>query len=106
MTIDAIREACQAGEWAMTEHARIRAGRRRILDEELVASLAGGEVLENYPDDPRGPSALILGHANDGRAIHAVCAFDPSGTLLIITTYEPGLPRWIDERTRGGTGER
>ena len=94
------------GTWAMTQHARVQAGRRQILDEDLVAALGDGEVLENYPDDPRGPSALILGHTDAGRPVHAVCAFDPSGTLLIITTYEPERPRWVDERTRGGTGER
>jgi hypothetical protein len=92
-------------KWAMTQHARVQAGRRQILDEELVTALAKGEVLENYPDDPRGPSALILGHTDAGRPIHAVCAFDPNGMLLIITTYEPKPPRWSDDRTRGRTGE-
>jgi len=62
--------------------------------------LANGEILEDYPDDPRGPSALVLGHSNVGRPLHAVCAFDPSGTLLVITVYEPERPRWRDERTR------
>jgi hypothetical protein len=90
----------------MTQHARVQAGRRQILDEELVTALADGEILENYSDDPRGPSALILGHADAGRPIHAVCAFDPNGNLLIITAYEPEPPRWSDERTRGRRGEK
>ena len=89
----------------MTHHARERAGRRRIDDEDLVAALAKGEILESYPKDPRGPSALALGHTQDGRPIHAVCALDPGGTLIIVTVYEPEPPHWLDERTRGPRGE-
>jgi len=66
--------------------------------------LASGEVLEEYPGDPRGSSALVLGHTDDGTPVHAVCAFDPSGTLLIVTIYEPRLPRWLNERTRSSAG--
>lgn len=100
MLIGDIRTAMLADLWALTSHARERVGKRRIGDEELVTVLAEGEILEDYPDDPRGPSALVLGHATDGRTLHAVCALDPSGTLLVITVYEPELPKWLDERTR------
>lgn len=105
VTIERIREATTHELWAMTRHARERAGRRRIGDEELVTALANGEVIEDYPTDPRGPSALVLGHTGDGRAVHAVCAFDPSGTLLVVTVYEPKPPRWVNERTRGEEGD-
>ena len=98
--IDAIRKAIWADQWAMTHHARRRAGKRHIADEVLVQALAQGEMLEDYPYDPRGPSALVLGYAKDNRPLHAVCAFDPDGTLLIITVYEPEPPKWINERTR------
>lgn len=84
----------------MTRHARERAGKRFIGDEELVCALATGEVLEDYPDDPRGPSALVLGYTVHREPLHAVCAFDPGGTLLIITVYKPEPPKWVDERTR------
>ncbi len=101
LDIDAVRAAVAADQWAMSHHARVRAGKRRIGDVELVQALGRGEVLEDYPDDPRGPSALILGHTAAGRPIHVVCALDPCGTLVVITVYEPEPPHWVDERTRG-----
>jgi hypothetical protein len=104
VTIEAIRRTVLAGDWAMTRHARERAGKRRIGDEGLVHALANGEILGAYGEDPRGPSALLLGHDEDGRPLHAVCAFDPSGTIVVITVYEPELPNWVDERTRGRSG--
>lgn len=100
LTMEVIREAASADRWNLTGHARERARRRHIGNSELVEALAGGEVLEHYPEDPRGPSALVLGYTGDGRPLHAVCALDPGGVLVVITVYEPGLPRWRDERTR------
>ncbi|MBM3942163.1 MAG: DUF4258 domain-containing protein [SAR202 cluster bacterium] len=85
----------------MTHHARERTGRRRIESTDVALALARGAILEDYSDAERGPSALVLGYTKESRPIHAVCAFDPSGTLLIITVYEPTPHRWVDERTRG-----
>jgi hypothetical protein len=33
-----------------------------------------GTIIEEYPDDPRGPSCLMLGYGLDSRPIHIVCA--------------------------------
>ena len=83
----------------MTGHARRQAGQRCILDEDVVIALAEGELLEDYPEDPRGPCCLILGHLVDGSPLHAVCTIEDA-TLLIITVYKPAMPYWWDERTR------
>jgi Domain of unknown function (DUF4258) len=100
MLIADVARAVASDRWALTAHAREQAGMRRIGDEELVQVLASGEILEDYSHDPRGPSSLALGHTHDGRSLHVVCAFDPDGTLLVITVYEPELPWWRNERTR------
>jgi len=84
----------------MTRHARERSGKRRIGDHELLQAMANSEILEEYAEDPRGPSFLLVGHSADGRPFHAVCAFDPNVILVIITVYQPELPAWLDERTR------
>ena len=100
VTIDSIRAAVQTDNWLLSVHARRNAIARTITDQELLHALTGGEILEDYPNDPRGASALVLGFTAASRALHAVCAFDPGGTLLIITVYEPSMPWWRDERTR------
>ncbi len=104
MTIEAIRTAIHAGRWRSSSHARFNAVARHIADTELLAALAGGEIIEDYPTDPRGASALVLGHGAGGRPLHTVCTLDPGGTVLIITAYEPQMPWWTDERTRKPKG--
>jgi ribonucleotide monophosphatase NagD (HAD superfamily) len=73
------------------------------IEEAIVQS---GEILEQYPDDPRGESCLMLGFAGD-IAIHVVLGWairkrDDTRVLRLITVYKPTLPKWIDPRTRGG----
>jgi hypothetical protein len=74
----------------------------RLAKPELAQALLAGQIIEDYPADPRGASALVLGHTAAGRPLHAVCGFDPGGDLLLITVYEPSMPWWRDEHTRNG----
>ncbi len=101
LTLEAVRAAVGAGHWRLSGHAHHNMLARHIVDTELLSALAGGELVEDYPTDPRGPSTLVLGHTVSDRALYAVVAFAPDGTLLVITTYEPMLLWWLDERTRG-----
>lgn len=61
-------------------------------------SLLNGELLEDYPNDPRGESCLILSYI-ESKPIHSVCGLH-EGSTVFITAYWPGPPKWIDERTR------
>ncbi len=71
-----------------------------IGTDEVRRALDRGEVIEEYPDDPRGPSCLMLGHGDNGRPIHVVCAPKPD-FLAIITAYLPEPAEWSkDFRTR------
>ncbi len=101
MNIQRIRNKILTGEWVLSRHARIRAGQRKIRDFDLVIAIANGEIIEDYPEDQRGHSCLVLGHTRDGQPIHSVCAFDPSGTLILVTAYFPEPPKWKDPKTRG-----
>lgn len=98
MDIDIIRVKILLGEWRFTFNALEQADARKISEDDVLIALAQGEILEDYPDDPRGPSCLVLGHAR-GKPLHVVCGFHDS-TLIIITVYWPEPTKWVDERTR------
>ena len=47
-----------------------------------------GELVEDYPEDVRGRSCLLLGYKLDDTPIHVVCS--PKGDYLaVITAYIP-----------------
>ena len=57
------------------------------------------EVIEDYPNDPRGSSFLVFGTTdNNGRIAHAVCTAPPES--MVITSYFPAEThpeKWDDD---------
>jgi len=100
MDINDIKERVRYGKYriSFTHTEKIR--QRKIEISELEEAILSGEIIENYPTDPRGPSCLILGYTQKDRPLHIVCAImEPE--LLVITAYEPGLEEWeSDWKTR------
>jgi hypothetical protein len=69
---------------------------RMIRTEEVRAVIETGDVIEDYPDDPRGHSCLMMGLGENGRAVHVVCA-PKIDYLAIITAYLPDPAEWNGE---------
>lgn len=71
-----------------------------ITVEEVRAVVLEGEIIENYPEDVRGHSCLMLDLSVLGRPIHVVCS-PKEDYLAIITVYLPDERRWeTDWKTR------
>jgi hypothetical protein len=71
-----------------------------IMPEEVQQVVFSGEIVEDYPADPRGHSCLMLGYGKDKRPVHVVCAPEPT-FLAVITVYVPTPNRWeSDWKTR------
>jgi hypothetical protein len=65
---------------------------RMITTADIRTVIESGEIIEDYPDDARGPSCLMLGFAGK-RAVHVVCA-PKDDYLAIITAYVPSDQEW------------
>jgi len=73
---------------------------RMITPAEVRQVIFYGEVIEDYPEDVRGHSCLMLGWGEQGRPIHIVCA-PKEDYLAIISAYIPDPERWeLDWKTR------
>jgi hypothetical protein len=64
-----------------------------ITVDEVRSVVTRGHVIEDYADDARGHSCLMLGFGEDRRPIHVVCAPKPE-FLAIITAYLPDEREW------------
>lgn len=76
-----------------------------ISRHEVRAVVFNRELIEDYPDDPRGHSCLLLGYGEEGRPIHVVCApkeniwrssllaFRPDASHLALAYNEPNASR-------------
>ena len=69
---------------------------RMITTDEVRGVIREGDLVEDYPEDARGHSCLILGHGAGGRPIHVVCS-PKDDFLAIITAYLPSPGEWDDD---------
>ncbi len=75
-------------------------GDRMISTGEVEIVVENGELIEEYPDDARGHSGLVLGFVIDKNPIHVVCA-PKDEYLAIITAYRPDNECWsVDFKRR------
>lgn len=69
---------------------------RMIRAAEVREVVNTGDIIEDYPEDVRGHSCLLLGVGDQGRPIHVVCA-PKKDYLAIITAYLPDPDEWEDD---------
>ena len=82
----AIRQMSRMDRMISSSHVR------KVIEED--------EIIEDYPEDARGHSCLMLGIDMEGRPIHIVCA-PKDDYLAIITAYIPDQSQWSEDyRTR------
>ena len=96
-----IKSLVQRGRYRLSLHAEQERDADAITIAELEEALLSAqlEVIEDYADDPRGHSRLVLGFTRDNKPVHVVCAVHQA-TLVIVTVYRPDPRLWQDHRVR------
>ena len=93
-----IRDKVRNNEYDLSAHAHNERQEEQITVAEIEKALLNGDIIEKYPNDPRGESCLIV-LVVSGKSLHVVCGTRKE-RLLIVTVYRPKLPVWIDYRIR------
>lgn len=82
-------------------------GLQPLLDDNLdinevrAGILATGDMIEDYPNDPRGPSCLVLSLLPDGGQVHTAWGWHGTDVPILITAYRPRPDKFLpDGRTR------
>ena len=90
-TADLIRSLARAGRYVLSIHAEHERQSDKITIKALETALGSADIIEDYPEDVRGHSCLVLGFAGS-RPVHIVCAVkDSPREILLITVYDPSL---------------
>ena len=72
---------------------------RMISPAEVEAVVRNGDLVEDYPEDPRGPSCLLVGRGEDAQLLHVVGA-PKDEYLAVITAYLPDPEQWSPDGRR------
>lgn len=70
---------------------------RMISAAEVRQVVLQGEVIEDYPEDARGHSCLLVGETAPDRFVHVVCS-PKEEYLAIVTAYIPDAAEWDEPR--------
>ena len=95
-----IQQRVRSEEYLFTKHADEERRNDNLSIGDVENALLNGQVLEDYPEDPRGASCLVNG-SSSSKPIHVVCGRNRSGWLVIITVYIPTSPKWKSPTERG-----
>ena len=72
-----------------------------VQDVEEAICRDAPEIIEDYPDDNRGPACLVFGWADLARPLHVVIGYGEPGVETDVTTlYEPDPSEWYNYKVR------
>lgn len=94
-----IQKQARESTLRVTQHAQKEMDNEEITLDEVLTAIMRGQILEDYSEHKRGPCCLLYGRTNQGRPLHIVCTTSQP-MLVIITVYEPLLPKWVSPTQR------
>ncbi len=93
MDLGWLKTKIRQNQYLFTLHADEERRNDSFAIEDVEKALLEGQILETYPNDPRGSSCLVYGESK-GVPVHVVCGRNSEEWLVIITVYRPTFPKW------------
>ncbi|HNR94239.1 MAG TPA: DUF4258 domain-containing protein [Kiritimatiellia bacterium] len=101
-TLEIIKLLLADGKVRISEHGYDELAADGLFVRDLVEGLVDAELLEDYPDFPKGPCILVLERDRNRQPVHVVWGI-PKGRMdpaVLITAYRPEASRWSDDFRR------
>ena len=80
----------------VSEHGYDELTEDSLFAREVIAGLAAGTLIEEYPDFTKGPCALFLQQDAKGRPVHVVWGIPKryDEPVVLVTAYRPDPNKW------------
>ena len=101
-TYQQILDLVKKGEILISDHGYDEMIEDRIIVKDIINSMVGSELIEDYPDHKKGPCILLLQYDKQKKPIHVVWGI-PKGRstpAVIVTAYRPDPDRWSNDYRR------
>jgi uncharacterized protein YjhX (UPF0386 family) len=85
--IQRVRDRIRDRDYYLSSHAEEEMAEDGFERTDVEHAILRGFVEKKLTHDPRGTRYRIEGPAQDGRAMHVVCRFPVTRSLIIITVY-------------------
>ena len=100
--LQTIVDLIAAGDVRISEHGYDALADDDLTVDEVLNGAASAQVIEEYPDYPKGPALLVLQHAMNGGPMHAVWGISRGNNrpAVLITAYRPDAALWNSTFTK------
>ncbi len=95
-----IQDRIRKDEYYFSRHGDKERQNDNLTISEVEEALLNGMILEQYEDNIRGESCLVIGFSDFGKPIHIVCG-EMEEKLSILTVYIPSAPKFKNPFERG-----
>ena len=104
-TLEQIKSLAARDNIKISDHGYDELAEDGLMVRDIVRSLAMAELLEDYPDFPKGPCVLVLQRDRNGEPFHAVWGIPKGETnpAVLVTAYRPDPLKWTSDFRRRRT---
>jgi hypothetical protein len=101
-TFDRVRSLIKLGAVRVSDHGYDELAADGIFAREVISGVDIGEVVEDYPQYPKGPCVLVLQMDGEKKPIHVLWGIPKSlaAPAVLVTAYRPDPKQWQDNFTR------
>jgi hypothetical protein len=102
-TLALAQQLIARGEVRISEHGYDELAADGLTVAEILAGAGDAQLIEDYPQYPKGPCVLVLQKDGSGKPIHVVWGIPGENTTpaVLVTAYRPDPAQWSDDfRTR------
>ena len=91
-----ILQLVQRGDVRVSDHGYDELAADGLFAGDAITSVADADVVEEYPDYPKGSCVLVLQKNRIGEPIHVVWGTPKgkSSPAVLVTAYRPDPERW------------
>ncbi|HSS52611.1 MAG TPA: DUF4258 domain-containing protein [Thermoanaerobaculia bacterium] len=98
----AIVELIARGSLKISNHGYDELAADGILATDIMEGVRDAEVIEDYPNYPKGSCVLVLQRDGGGQPIHVLWGIPrgSSSPAVLVTAYRPDILRWEQDFKR------
>lgn len=101
-TFQRVLSLIQQGEVKISSHGYDELAADHIYFRDVMSGVSEAEVVEEYPEYPKGPCVLVLQWDPEGQPMHVLWGIPKQATApaVLITAYRPDPAYWSKDFKR------